>query len=489
MNQDSVRLTNCVFSGSKDGLTIYSNGKVKIQTCLFRRNENSVRWNSSDVSIAFLDCEFRGNKQSVRGVYTSYVMVSNCIFFEAYAAPAVYMSSGGRGSFTVQNSVFQQNYKSIHMNAGHPSATRIRGNKFHNETWGAAVQIDTYETNLLVENNTFSDLRRSALYVSFYERHSHPTMITNNTFLRVKGVQIEIRSADYAILTVENNQFLNNQPSATTAGIYVQFDDIMCGRINRNEFRNNSGTNVIYVTLNQEASYSDTLDITYNLFDDNVASQAVIVTNTELCTVTGNLFSNVLSTFDLLVTFDDNNLTAPYNWWGAANEDHVRRRIWDKTDESNLGLVLYEPFLTKSEISCSEVGNCWGHGLCVLPNMCECQSGWTGPECNQFTCVEYFNCHSLGVCVGPNMCECDDGRMAPDCTGNRFAPTFTGGEYSLTLEETTDSGTTVMRVRAEDVDSTVLAFTILSGNRGNAFSLKPLSGTAGFRDLLLPLRK
>ena len=72
---------------------------------------------------------------------------------------------------------------------------------------------------------------------------------------------------------------------------------------------------------------------------------------------------------------------------------------------------------------------------------------------------------------------------------NRFAPTFTEGEYSLTLEETTDTGTTVLQVSAEDLDSTVLAFTILSGNTGNAFSLKPLSGTVGFRDLLLPIRK
>ena len=74
---------------------------------------------------------------------------------------------------------------------------------------------------------------------------------------------------------------------------------------------------------------------------------------------------------------------------------------------------------------------------------------------------------------------------------NRFAPTFTftEGEYSRTLEETTDAGTTVLRVSAEDLDSTVLAFTIVSGNTGNAFSLKPLSGTVGFGDLLLPIRQ
>ena len=416
MHQDNVKLTNCVFSGSNaDGLIIYSSGQVTIQTCVFTRNRYSFRWNSSPVKITLFDCEFRGNTYGMQGVYSSDVMISECRFIETSSQAALYMLSGGRGTFTVQNSLFQKNYNSIQMNAGYPNATRIRGNMFRNETRGAVMTIYTYETDLLVENNTFSDLPSAAIYVYHYYRRNKHTTIRDNTFLRIKGIQLSIRYADYANVTVEKNLFLNNQPSATVVGIYIQFYDRMSGRISQNEFKNNGGTNVIYVTLSRQSSYSNKLDISSNLFYDNVASQAVIVTSTELCTMTGNLFSNVLSTFDLLVTFDDNNLTAPYNWWGAANEDHVRRRIWDKSGDSNLGLVLYEPFLTKSEMPCSEVANCSGHGVCVRPNMCECQSGWTGLTCNQFTCVDYFNCQNRGVCVGPNLCDCEDGWMDPDC--------------------------------------------------------------------------
>ena len=61
---------------------------------------------------------------------------------------------------------------------------------------------------------------------------------------------------------------------------------------------------------------------------------------------------------------------------------------------------------------------------------------------------------------------------------NTNAPSFPKGTYSISLEESTVVGTTVLRVSAEDADSSELAFSIVSGNTGNVFSLKPLSGTA-----------
>ena len=60
---------------------------------------------------------------------------------------------------------------------------------------------------------------------------------------------------------------------------------------------------------------------------------------------------------------------------------------------------------------------------------------------------------------------------------NRYAPAFSKETYSLSLKESTAVGTTVLRVSAVDTDSYVLAFSVVSGNTGNVFSLKPLSGT------------
>jgi len=157
------------------------------------------------------------------------------------------------------------------------------------------------------------------------------------------------------------------------------------------------------------------LDIAANVFFDNVVSQAILVTDTEMCTVTGNMFSNVLSPYDVLVSFESNNMSAPYNWWGDAGEDHVTKRIWDKSDDPKLGRVLYEPFLLKNEMPCDEVANCSGHGRCVRPNTCDCHAGWTGADCGRFSCVHVGGCRGRGACVGPNVCDCEDGWLAPDC--------------------------------------------------------------------------
>ena len=63
---------------------------------------------------------------------------------------------------------------------------------------------------------------------------------------------------------------------------------------------------------------------------------------------------------------------------------------------------------------------------------------------------------------------------------NDNAPEFGQEAYSVSLKESTAAGTTVLQVNASDADSSVLTYSIVSGNTANAFSLKPLSGTASF---------
>ena len=59
---------------------------------------------------------------------------------------------------------------------------------------------------------------------------------------------------------------------------------------------------------------------------------------------------------------------------------------------------------------------------------------------------------------------------------NDNAPKFGQESYSISVNESTAVGTTVLQVNASDVDSPVLTFSIESGNTDKAFSLKPLSG-------------
>lgn len=61
---------------------------------------------------------------------------------------------------------------------------------------------------------------------------------------------------------------------------------------------------------------------------------------------------------------------------------------------------------------------------------------------------------------------------------NRYAPAFVEESYSLSIKESTAVGSTVLQVNASDADSSGLAFSVVSGNTGNVFSLKPLTGTA-----------
>ena len=59
---------------------------------------------------------------------------------------------------------------------------------------------------------------------------------------------------------------------------------------------------------------------------------------------------------------------------------------------------------------------------------------------------------------------------------NDNAPEFGQEAYSVSVNESTAVGITVLQVNASDVDSPVLTFSIASGNTDNAFSLKARSG-------------
>ena len=416
--QDDVDITDCTLSGSTKGLSVYSSGYVKVQRCNFTRNNNAVKWSKTSARLLFLDSEFRTNANGLVGAYTEDVIVSGCRF-TGTSNTALKINDWrreGTRSVVVENNLFEMNYLSLYCEGGYPNITRIRGNTFRNDTHGTAVQLIMYETYMIVENNTFVDLRRGALSVTFNRRSIKQAIIRNNTYRRIKEIPIQVWNANYGNLTVERNTFLNHLPSDTTAGIYVTFNYGISGRIRMNEFSKNIGKNIVEIHLQGSIpEHAEPLDIAANVFFDNIVSQAILVTKTDMCTVTGNMFSNVLSPYDLLVSFESNNLSALYNWWGDAGEDHVTERIWDKSDDPKLGRVLYEPFLLKNEMPCDEVANCSGHGRCVRPNTCDCQSGWTGADCGRFSCVHVGGCRGRGVCVGPNVCDCEDGWLAPDC--------------------------------------------------------------------------
>jgi hypothetical protein len=66
---------------------------------------------------------------------------------------------------------------------------------------------------------------------------------------------------------------------------------------------------------------------------------------------------------------------------------------------------------------------CSGHGQCVSPNNCSCDSGYTGYECQLISCYGINQtspnvCSGHGQCISPNNCSCDSGYTGYNCQLN-----------------------------------------------------------------------
>eukprot|EP01080_Neovahlkampfia_damariscottae_P009833 gene9833-2155_t len=62
---------------------------------------------------------------------------------------------------------------------------------------------------------------------------------------------------------------------------------------------------------------------------------------------------------------------------------------------------------------------CNSRGSCVDGN-CKCDSGYSGNECEGYSCnsiaaSDFKVCATFGSCIGPNVCQCNTGRSGPNC--------------------------------------------------------------------------
>jgi Notch-like protein len=66
--------------------------------------------------------------------------------------------------------------------------------------------------------------------------------------------------------------------------------------------------------------------------------------------------------------------------------------------------------------TCTGVNGCSGHGTCIAPDTCQCESGWEGADCSTFNCTDVNDCSANGTCIGANTCQCNTGWIGMDCT-------------------------------------------------------------------------
>ena len=103
-------------------------------------------------------------------------------------------------------------------------------------------------------------------------------------------------------------------------------------------------------------------------------------------------------------------LDCTYNWWGIADEARVQLKVLDQSQDSRYLSVNHTQQLLTASFDCTSRNNCSGRGVCSRPDRCTCNSGWTGPNCTQYSCGDVYDCNSAqaaGNCTGPNVCSCN----------------------------------------------------------------------------------
>eukprot|EP00736_Rhodelphis_marinus_P000437 Rmarinus@m.28936 len=78
-------------------------------------------------------------------------------------------------------------------------------------------------------------------------------------------------------------------------------------------------------------------------------------------------------------------------------------------------------------------GGCSGRGTCFVPNVCTCDTGYVGDQCETVECIETGDgeyCNGHGSCSRPNVCTCDEGYLGDTCAVVDCTPCPDDGYYT-----------------------------------------------------------
>ncbi|KAL5014473.1 hypothetical protein ScPMuIL_008743 [Solemya velum] len=291
---------------------------------------------------------------------------------------------------------------------------------------GYGLRIETANTihpaSMSVEENEFLGNQQGSLYLDCGTYHhnndiepTHSLSVSSNKL--IESGPVYIKTWDNVQLALTDNTFIGGHGS--TAMCYLDVN-IRTSRaytektvqLLANKFHDIEAEKLLCFSADD---YSFSGLISYNQFFNNKANTAVISLHSAFCNLSYNLFDKPTNWVLEVIEEGDGMIDARNNWWGTTDTKAVGDRILDKRKNTALMRVDFEPFLTDSSFDCSDVNNCSGHGDCVRPNGCRCNSGWKGDKCLIFDCSDVSQCSGNGICVGPNRCTCEDGWEGDRC--------------------------------------------------------------------------
>jgi len=182
------------------------------------------------------------------------------------------------------------------------------------------------------------------------------------------------------------------------------------------------------------------------------------------------------------VRYDDYKVTAIGRWDTAGGEcvDHVVRGCFNNGTCILPNVCMCDTGWTGSNCTIPKCKNpCLHNGNCTFPDVCTCERGWEGADCSIPICAQ--ECQNRGTCVAPDTCKCN--QFPSEFRDNRVdqiggKPLFQKlNQYGVPNSEPLDTGWTgydcsvPICVQAEqflmNIDTSVSTGTELGGRGGN----------------------
>jgi hypothetical protein len=306
------------------GANVSANGALRLNGAHPFINYCTISDNNATGIIVY---NFTGIQSGIVKITNSTISHNNSSSNDGGCGIAIY---GGNGNTVISGNIISSNNSVIAWGGGVFS--------------GSSVTV-TISDNIII-NNTASagggGIRNAA------NATISNNLIINNTAFTAEGGGI----SDGGSATISNNIIADNISMNFGGGIGANSysTTVFKNHIVRNTVTDDAGIFGNFSYGNNITS--NTIAYNKNTDSSNTLNRSIYIAYYPTSINNNNIFNN--STFYEL--YNDHaqgtpNINAINNWWGTSNDLQVKAKIYDWSDNGNLGIVNYSPFLTKPDTS------------------------------------------------------------------------------------------------------------------------------------------